>query len=1388
MKNILTLFICLFPCFLGISNNRISVAFGADVEFRHVAADNNISNMQINCMLRDSHGFIWIGTGAGLNRYDGYRFRTFFSQIDNEKTLLNDCIDEIYEDRIGQLWIHTSIGYCIYDPLTETFNRKPEQWLNSVGGVGSPDRIFIDSDSNMWIAVNGKGCYFLDAKTGKLSLFSIGRGPGNIPEGTITSMAETDKTVVAVYNNGMMVRLDGYGKRVMWTNRHIPQMYRCINRNFSIYIDKYGNYWLGTDGMTMIYSTEMNKWFDTVSKWLNAKGIKDTHKRLLVRDIVEDGKGIIWVATDHNGLIRIDLKSKQSICYRHDSQNSLSLPGNTVQSLMLDNNEGLWVGTYKDGLVYYWNGLSVFDTLWEGDICTITEDREGDFWLGSNDAGIIRCNNVTGQKRIYNSQETGLGTDIVVCSLRATDGSLWFGAYNGGLARYKNEIWTTWRAGSSGLASDNVWNLAEDAHGNILIGTLGGGFQILNPHTGIFSTYNFETSGLLSDYVQSVALTRKGCVLIGHSRNFSIYNPVTHKITNYTKTKEGRSFIGPSVNQIMEDRRGLIWIATQSGVNIYDVVTDHLYLLNVENGLGGIVAGALAEDGYGNMWVTSDRGIVKVSVTKRDNQWDFSVINYNSLDGLQKRRFNFRSILQARNGDMLFGGQDGVNVFPHGRKEPKHKDAHVIFSGLVLFDHALSVGEEYNDHVVLKEALDMSRRLELCYLDNSFTIQLASNVISVPSRERFYYRLKGFSDKWMMTQNGRSEVTFTNLSPGSYTLQVRLVSRDGNICDEVSELKIIVKPPFYLSVWAWLLYIAAVGFAFWHGRRLFLRRQRMLLKVRQMEIEKRQQKELEDMKLRFFTNVSHEFRTPLMLVIQPLAQIIKKETDTARRETMQTIYRNAEKLLKLVNQLLDFRKMEMGGERLNAVTGDIVPFVRNICTSFRMLQDKNINLDFHSQIESLVMSFDDDKVEKIINNLLSNAYKFTDNGGIVKVTLSLEQCVEADSLRISKSPDDSEGEKQPDNAKILIIKIADTGRGISNEDKARVFDRFYQVDAEGGQPYGGSGVGLSLVHDFVCLHGGTIAVSDNEGGGTVFTLHLPVRYDVSLRHIDTGHMVSEAACVMSVGADDVVTVCDSGKPDGSEDKPVGRGAYEILIVDDSHDFLNFMADVLGEDYRVRTACDGKEALRMIGERKPDAVLSDVMMPVMDGIELCRVLKASSDTCRIPFVLLTARMAQEHKMEGLESGADDYITKPFSLDMLKLRVANLIKWRGSSGKGKIVPQVTEIEITSLDEKLVKDATEYVEKNMADADLSVETLSSAMNMSRVHLYKKLLSITGCTPSEFIRQIRMRRAEQLLRQSQLSVAEISYKVGINNPRSFSKYFKEMYGIMPSEYKKDV
>jgi len=584
-------------------------------------------------------------------------------------------------------------------------------------------------------------------------------------------------------------------------------------------------------------------------------------------------------------------------------------------------------------------------------------------------------------------------------------------------------------------------------------------------------------------------------------------------------------------------------------------------------------------------------------------------------------------------------------------------------------------------------------------------------------------------------------------------LRVKAINSDGYVGIKEATLGIVVNPPFWMSWWAYLLYAVGLVVVLFLARYRMLKREREKFHLQQIENEVAKNEEINNMKFRFFTNVSHELRTPLTLIISPLEGMLKETTDELQSTRLQLMYRNAQRLLHLVNQLLDFRKGEMSTHQLSLSEGDIISYVHSVCNSFLLMADKkHIQFSFFSGIDTFSMAFDADKVGKIVMNLLSNAFKFTPEGG--RVTVMIEH--------VAGTPD------------ILEIKIADTGIGISDVDKEHIFERFYQADHKGVEETTGNGIGLSLVRDFVTLHEGEVKVFDNIGMGSVFVIQFPVK------HVEIQVQLPE----------------ETGMPVGDEeDKEMKEEAREeterknfplLLIVDDNEDFRIFMRYSLELQYRVKLAVNGKEAWEMMQEELPDLVISDVMMPQMDGNELCRLIKQDKRTAHIPVILLTARQNTEAKLEGLQTGADDYVTKPFNMTILVLRIRKLIELSRYHRvtQGMIDPAPSEIVITSLDEKLIEKAIKYVEDNMSRTELSVEELSRELGMSRVHLYKKLLQITGKTPIEFIRVIRLKRAAQLLRESQLHVSEVAFEVGFNNPKYFSRYFKDEFGVLPSVY----
>ncbi len=1372
------LFFSLMACFWAAFGCR---AEAQSVVFRHLGVRDGLSSSQVNCVYRDSRGFLWLGTASGLDRFDGFRFKNYY-HTNAPDALPDNSVSDIQEDAEGNLWLHTSRGWCRFDTRTERFDSELTQWLSQRGISGAVECLCIDGQKNMWLTSYDRGCYYRSADGATLLHFPEG-GVGNnvLPQGDVTDIATDGNCAVLIYNDGTIVEVDAQQKRMIRTDRYIPEHDPGQHHEaYSIFIDAYHQYWIGANNLTLVCDGRTRQWHGSVAAFLQSRGFSIAETHIWVKDVVSAPDGSVWVATDHDGLLRINPHTKQLTQWLNDKKDDSSLPDNTVNSLCMESDGSLWLGTYKNGMAYCTDSQTRFRTYDIGDVCTICEDGTGRWWCGTNDKGIVCFDPATGESRLYQQAQTHLGTDIVVSSLAARDGSLWFGTYNGGMAHYRDGQFQAFRAQEGGLANDNVWALAQTVEGNIIIGTLGAGVQILNPQTTQFTTLNQQNSKLPSDFISSLYLDSRGSVYVGHGSFYSVLDPVTRTLTNELTDNRGLPSLSPMVNQITVDSRQLVWLATASGAVMYDPQTGQLESVEQLHGNMGSVACSVAEGTDGSVWVVWDHAVAHVKVSKDANgKWQLFTTYYDELDGLQSRQFNYRALLVTSKGDVVIGGQDGISVMPAGAFAQTTPQAGVLFSGVLLFDHQLTAGEEYDGRVVFDEDVNESRQLRLSYADKAFTILLATNHPTVPEKSRFLYRLKGFADeRWQLTPEGQPQVTYTNLSPGTYHLEVKLVYHDGTIADEVHTLTIIITPPFYLTPWAFLLYALAILAVAWLAYRYVTRRQQARHQMERMEAEAQQSKEIEEMKVDFFTNVSHELRTPLTLIISPLDNMIRKEDNPERKTALSLMYRNAQRLLAMVNQILDFNKLERQQPHLHLSNADIVAFIEDICQSFKWLAERKITLSFEPQVKSLTMSFDGDKLRKIMYNLLSNAYKFTPAGGIVAVAV------------------------RPLGTELVEISVADSGQGISDADKHLVFERFYQIHDSAHAQAGGSGVGLHLVKVFAELHGGSVAVADREGGGTVFTVTLPVGESLpDGKEMPKGHVGGyvegqETRGVGHVeGHVDGQETRDMEQENTPESSNLNSQPSHLLVVDDSEDFLSFMVEILSDRYQVTTASDGLEALEAIRQNLPDVVLSDVMMPRMDGIELCRRVKADPVMAQIPFVMLTARLTDEQKIEGMEQGADDYITKPFNIDLLYLRIDNLLKWKSQSSAPapaipvepavKYVPAITEEKITSVDEQFVQKATAYVEQHLADTELTVEMMSEAMNMSRVNFYKRMLSLTGSTPSEFIRLIRMRHAARLLREGKYGVSEVAYRVGFNNPRYFSKYFRELYGVIPSQYK---
>lgn len=755
----------------------------------------------------------------------------------------------------------------------------------------------------------------------------------------------------------------------------------------------------------------------------------------------------------------------------------------------------------------------------------------------------------------------------------------------------------------------------------------------------------------------------------------------------------------------------------------------------VNNSIKGIV-----EDKQGLLWVTTAGGVSRIAVDTKGKQLRFSMANFNHLDGVIENEFTASAVLASDNGQLLMGGVNGFNSINLQKPWSFKQLQKPLFTGLTIFGNPVKSGESYDGNIILKNAIAATKSIRLNYNQNFISIDFSALNYVNPTQTYYRYRLEGVDDNWreIVAQNGTGSASYTNLAPGTYVLKVESASNSREWSKEYAEISIVVNPPFWKTPIAYGLYLAIVLLLLYLSLSYYK-------KWTNQQLMRKNEEKLNQMKFSFFTNVSHEFRTPLTLIITPLESILKEIKETAIESRIKLVYRHALNLQHLVNQLLDFRRLEISGEKLNLTFGDFVDFVMQFEDLFgKLAQEKQIDFSIQSDAPELFMYFDNDKLHKVINNLLSNAFKFTPARGTI-------------TIRLSQSLENQ-------NSDFVQLEVIDSGSGISENDLPNVFNRFYQASTT----QGGSGIGLHLVKEYVELHSGAIIVESEPNVKTVFAVTIPTN-------------------LVPQKTDSEILIVDSEETIDNQNIATTSKKETLLVVEDNGDLRRFLVTELSPKYEVFEAADGEEGEKLALSKSPDLIISDVMMPKVDGFELCKRIKLNVQTSHIPVILLTARTSEELKMTGYQSGADEYLAKPFNLEIVLLRIEKLIaqkNQRQSAFSKKIEVNPKEITITSIDEQLIEKALGCMEKNMDNPDYSVQQFSQDLGMDRTVLYKKMQSITGLAPSEFIRSIRLKRAAQLLIQGQYPVAEVAEKVGFNTQKYFSKYFKEAFGVSPSKY----
>jgi signal transduction histidine kinase/DNA-binding response OmpR family regulator len=923
-------------------------------------------------------------------------------------------------------------------------------------------------------------------------------------------------------------------------------------------------------------------------------------------------------------------------------------------------------------------------------LSTVSVDVDKNVWV-SCATGLWRFDKKNGTKERYPTFKLVDGTDVTTEAntlFNDTQGGLWLGTFNHGLLYYHPDRFKFRYYGKS---------LFKVGQRDIEVQ----GFQSLAPNK----------------------------VLIETSLGMYDFNPENGQLNHASGTPASVA----KVVRPYKDHRGFLWTGTLDGLTVRCPKTDANQTLYTEDGLVNNCIKGIQEDGEGNMWISTACGVSRISVKVRDGKPTFTITNFNQYDGVIKNEFITNSIVESKEGLLFIGGVNEFNVLDLKRPWLLRELQKPLFTDFSLFGTPIQTGVNYQGKVLLTKSLAATDKIVLNHRQNSVSIRFSALNYVNPTQTYYQYRLSGVDDQWhsIFEPNGTGSASYSNLAPGTYVFMVKAANNSNEWGLEVASLTLEIRPPFWRTPWAYLIYMVLVVFLAYV----------VIASVRtqtQRKLAKRNEEKLNELKFKFFTNISHEFRTPLTLIITPLEALLQEIKGTPFEQKLRSVYKHSIDLMQLVNQLLDFRRLELGGEKLHLTYGNISEFLQQFVPMFEKLaQLKQIDFSVETPEADDFLYFDNAKLHKVINNLLSNAFKFTPAGGEIKVV----------SYKLAER---------------FFIEVVDSGVGIPKNELPMIFNRYFQ----GSNAQEGSGIGLHLVKEYVVLHQGSIVVESESGVKTVFRLELPM---------SLGPISAETKEAISM---------DSTEP---VERKAEMTAHTLLVVEDNEELRNFLVTELRKSYQVLEAANGLEAQKLALAESPDLIVSDVMMPIMDGLELCKHVKSDLRTSHIPVILLTAKVSEEQKLSGFQSGADEYLAKPFSLEMLLLRVQQLIEQqekRKVSFSGKIEVNPSEITISSLDEQLLQKALDAVERNMGNPEYSVQQLSQELGMDRSVLYKKLQSLTDLSPLEFIRSLRLKRAAQLLMQGGYPVAEVAEMVGFNTQKYFSKYFKDAFGVLPSQY----
>lgn len=1372
--------------------------------FEHFSDLQSFSAPYLTCIYQDRAGYLWFGTLNGLDRYDGYSLVSYVHDRGDSSTITNAWVSTLFEDRAGNFWVGTADGldwldretgkftHCFPDSLHVSVqiiyeDRSGTIWVGTSHGLYKVDvapslfthynpdpsalgvqrgvevvpgnsirAICEDSAGVLWIGT-GNGVYGLNRATGEFQGFRHDdEAPGSLSHNAVNTIYEDSEGVLWFGTGSGVDRLDRGSKEFVhyWCQPGNPvgNTGSAIHTILSIHEDRWGIFWFCTNGGVVAFDRKAG----TFTPYLSGGP---------ARSLVEDERGVIWVGTEApDGLHAFDRSSKTFSHYTHDAQNPGSLSNGGVQCVYHDRSGTLWISTtnYRGGSVDKVNWPKPLFSryvhveakpggLSSDDVGDVVADDEGAVWMATL-KGLEKFDPAKGTFKRYAPFEPAR---VVTKDL---EGALWIGTRAGGL--YKRD--RQGRVTRCRDVSGKDWNfevirICEARDGSLWLGTKDGLF-VVDPLTNVIRSVDL-INRQVSGWINGVFEDASGLLWLGPGQQGLLcFDPLRNILRRFNSDPKDPGTIGSNtVITIHEDKTGRFWLGTGLGLGRYDRSSGRFEHFTKRDGLAHDVVYTILEDDRGALWIGTLRGISRFDPGTRHFK------NYEVSSGLTENEL--QGGCRTGNGEMYFSGRRGLVRFHPDSLRDNPFIPPIVITRFTVFDNPTPI----------------ARAGYLSHQENTIGFEFAALSYISPEKNQYAYQMEGIDSGWVMAGT-RRYAGYPNLAPGEYVFRVKGSNNDGVWNEAGTSVAISIAPPFWKTWWAYACYaLFALGLLY-SIRRYEMNRQQLRFDYEKKNIESARLRELDGLKSRFFANISHEFRTPLTLILGPVAELQAVQPDDASRRKLSMMERNAHRLLRLINQLLDLSKLEAGGMKLQAAPGNIISFVRGIAQSFQSSSErKSIKLTVEVEEEKIGLYFDRDKMEKILTNVIANAFKFTQTGGEVKVVI-LRSEVAPHPLLPGETGGDAPSVEQV-RSDSVTISVTDTGIGIPEEEIPHVFDRFYQVDNSHTREQEGSGIGLALTKELVELHHGDIRVKSQVGKGTEIVVRLPLGLDhfrpeeVVEQSLETGQPGPAERIPLLFEPEQSVPNDSDGRPDES---PL------ILLVEDNADVRTYLREHLRSEYRLLEASNGAEGIEAARDQIPDLVISDVMMPKIDGYELCKTLKLDEKTSHIPVILLTAKAGMESKLEGLETGADDYLTKPFEAKELLARVKNLIELRRKLRERFVVGHVLkpgEVAVTSVDDAFLRKVMSIVEERMGDEYFSVEDLARTATMSRSQLHRKLTALTNQSPTAFIRSMRLHRAMEMLKKNAGTVSEVAYAVGFGGVSYFSKCFQDQFGILPSD-----